>query len=240
MALGPTRSSQEAFPAAPFAAKRRCPSAFSTSCCISGGHCCSSGDIPAHPPLSLLETVGRPRGSRETTPPTRPCRCQSELAGLRAVQGGIPTHPPPKLGANPQGGRVGEPCPSGAALTAKVLWQGRAITLALRALAAMCHLRKELRSPKSTCWPHSLPHSWGVLRRQRMLAAPVALPKLPHPPAPVAARAHCASLSRPRKYSHRPLFRPLAGPQPLWYHWRATTGARWMRRLGDTAYGGRA
>jgi hypothetical protein len=190
MALGPTRSSQEAFPAAPFAAKRRCPSAFSTSCCISGGHCCSSARL-SHPPAPVsARDRCRPSRTPETTPPTRPCRCQSELAGLRAVQGGIPTHPPPKLGANPQGGRVGEPCPSGAALTAKVLWQGRAITLALRALAAMCHLRKELRSPKSTCWPHSLPYSWGVYRRQRMLAAPVALPKLPHPPAPVAAKAN--------------------------------------------------
>jgi hypothetical protein len=41
--------------------------------------------------------------------------------------------------AKPQGGRVGETSRWSAPVAAKVLWQGQAITLALRALAGMWH-----------------------------------------------------------------------------------------------------
>ena len=119
-------------------------------------------------------------------------------------------HPPaPGGGAKPQGGWVGEACPSSAALTAKAPWERQAITLALRPLAATCHLRKGLRLPKSASWAHSLPYYWGVRSCQSTLAATVALERLLHPPAPLSVPRHvgrdcCRSEGIPTR---PPLFR---------------------------------
>ncbi len=146
--------------------------------------------------------------SREAFPSTRPSCCQRTLAVFAAPER-LPHPPAPGGGAKPQGGWVGETCPSSAALTAKAPWERQAITLALRPLAATCHLRKGLRLPKSASWAHSLPYYWGVCSCQSTLAATVALERLLHPPAPLSVPRHvgrdcCRSEGIPTR---PPLFR---------------------------------
>ena len=71
-------------------------------------------------------------------PPGLSCRCQRTPAVFVALEK-LPRPPAPEAMAKPQGGRVGETSRWSAPVAAKVLWQGQAITLALRALAGMCH-----------------------------------------------------------------------------------------------------
>ena len=157
MALGPTRSSQEAFPAAPFAAKRRCPSALSTSCCISGGHCCSSGDIPAHPPLSLPKRIGGPQGSsgRYSHPPAPKIRSQpAGRAGGRALPLGRPTDGQGALArashnSCAEGIARHAPPAEGAALPQKHLLAAL-VALLLGRVSSPTHVGRPSRTPETT------------------------------------------------------------------------------------------
>ena len=122
--------------------------------------------------------------SREAFPPTRPSCCQRTLTVFAAPER-LPHPPALGLGSASGGGWVGETCHSSAALMAKAPWERQAITLALRPLAATCHLRKGLRLPKSASWAHSLPYYWGVCSCQGTSAAAAAPERLPRPPAPI-------------------------------------------------------
>jgi hypothetical protein len=94
-----------------------------------GRHCCSSGGIPTRPPLLLPKHIGRHCCPRGLGPPT------------------------PKGSAKPQGGWVGETCPSSEAPAARVLWQGQATPLALTTLAAMSHCARSCASQERLLVP---------------------------------------------------------------------------------------
>ena len=87
-------------------------------------------------------------GGRRCTCRRIACRCQSTLAADVAAHEVFPPARPQERTAKPQGGWVGETCPSGGARAARVLWQGQAITLALRTLAATCHCGRSCACPK--------------------------------------------------------------------------------------------
>jgi hypothetical protein len=61
-------------------------------------------------------------GGRRCTCRRIACRCQSTLAADVAAHEVFPPARPQERTAKPQGGWVGETCPSGAALAAEVRW----------------------------------------------------------------------------------------------------------------------
>ena len=98
--------------------------------------------------------------------------------------------PAPKRSARPQGGRVGETCPSSAAPAAEALWQGQAITLALRTSGAPCHLRNELRFPKALVGRTRCPIVGACIAANARWPSLLHSRNCPtHPPLAVAAKA---------------------------------------------------
>jgi hypothetical protein len=133
-----------------------------------------------------------------------------------------PTHPPPKGSAKPQGGWVGETCPSSEAPAARVLWQGQATPLALTTLAAMSHCARSCASQERLLVPVvalllelvSLPKHVG-----RHCCSSGGIPTRPKPLI-VAAKAHWPSLLPSSTCPTTPI---VAAPHPA-KRWAWETG----------------
>ena len=140
---------------------------------IGTGRCCpQKRSLPRHPGqpvdrllVSLLVADVAPLFKHMSLP--------THVGGQRGSSGGIPAHPPPKRGAKPQGGRVGETNRLGAAQAAKALWERRAVPLAGRT-GRRGSLPKPQGGLERVAWPAARPPLPSACRCRCTLAANVA------------------------------------------------------------------